>query len=189
LKEEEAFWLARRRLGPGGSIALEFAKAMPGRLSQDRLRWLTAGVWGAYVWTTGFSCFSNMLARQWPGNDGAWLAEMAAFWTLTGALIWLAVMRPQVCLRRVEKMVGSPWRMALVWLVLAGLCVAANLMSTPGLDGNALAGYFHAGGGKNTGGGLMGMYSMFTGEVSRGIRWDIWSASGPPHGPTPAGRD
>jgi hypothetical protein len=38
-----------------------------------------------------------------------------------------------------------------------------NLVPTPGLDSRALAAYFQTGGGKNLGGGLMGMYTMFTG--------------------------
>jgi len=38
-----------------------------------------------------------------------------------------------------------------------------NLVPTPGLDSRALVAYFQTGGGKNLGGGLMGIYSMFTG--------------------------
>src|SRR5208282_305454 len=61
LREVEAFWLARRRLGHGEKIAVEFARAKPYRLWQNRLHWLTAGVLGAYVWTTVLSLLSNGL--------------------------------------------------------------------------------------------------------------------------------
>jgi hypothetical protein len=38
-----------------------------------------------------------------------------------------------------------------------------NLVPTPGLDSRTLVAYFQTGNGKNLGGGLMGMYTMFTG--------------------------
>ena len=38
-----------------------------------------------------------------------------------------------------------------------------NLVPTPGLDSRALVAYFQTGGGKNSGEGLLGMYSVFTG--------------------------
>jgi preprotein translocase subunit SecY len=49
-------------------------------------------------------------------------------------------------------------------LLLLGICRLASLVPTPGLDSKALAEYFSSGVGRNAGGGgLMGMYSMFTG--------------------------
>ncbi|HXR08761.1 MAG TPA: hypothetical protein VN765_15595, partial [Candidatus Acidoferrum sp.] len=46
--------------------------------------------------------------------------------------------------------------------LLLGICRLASLIPTPGLDSRALTDYFASGAGKNMG-GLMGMYSMFTG--------------------------
>jgi preprotein translocase subunit SecY len=49
-------------------------------------------------------------------------------------------------------------------LLLLGICRLASLIPTPGLDVKELALYFQSGAGRNAGGGgLMGMYSMFTG--------------------------
>ena len=48
-------------------------------------------------------------------------------------------------------------------LLLLGICRLASLIPTPGLDSVAIADYFQSGAGRNAGGGLMGMYSMFTG--------------------------
>jgi hypothetical protein len=123
LKEEEAFWLARRRLGSGEKIALEFAQAKPYRLWQSRLHWLTAGVLGAYVWTTGLSLFTNGLALRetWGGNW--WLAEVVVFAILTGGMVWLAAPRAHTCFRSLGKIFSSPWRMALGWFLLAAFCV------------------------------------------------------------------
>jgi preprotein translocase subunit SecY len=47
-------------------------------------------------------------------------------------------------------------------LIVLGCCRLASLIPCPGLDSRALADYFQRGGGKAMG-GLMGMYSMFTG--------------------------
>src|ERR1039457_3632406 len=48
-------------------------------------------------------------------------------------------------------------------LLLLGICRLASLIPTPGLDSQALVAYLESAGGRNQGGGLMGMYSMFTG--------------------------
>ena len=48
-------------------------------------------------------------------------------------------------------------------LLLLGICRLASLIPCPGLDSPAIAAYFQSGAGRNSGGGLMGMYSMFTG--------------------------
>ncbi len=53
-------------------------------------------------------------------------------------------------------------RIGFTMLVLA-ICRLTSLVPVPGLDGAALAHYFDSGAGKNSGGGLLGMYSMFTG--------------------------
>jgi hypothetical protein len=123
LREDEAFWVARRRLGPGEKIAIEFAKANPYRLWQNRLHWLTAGVLGAYAWTTGLSLLSNGLALHGAGSGGWWLAEVVACAALTGGMVWLAATRGRACCRRLAKIFGSPSRMALGWFLLAAICM------------------------------------------------------------------
>jgi hypothetical protein len=123
LGEEEAFWLARRRLGPAETIALEFTKAKPYRLWQSRLHWLTAGVLGAYAWTTGLSLLSNGLALHGGASGGRWLVEVVVFAILTGGMVWLAATRARAWSRRFGRIFSSPWRLALGWLLLAAVCV------------------------------------------------------------------
>jgi preprotein translocase subunit SecY len=53
-------------------------------------------------------------------------------------------------------------RIGFTVLVLA-ICRLTSLVPVPGLDGAALAHYFDSGAGKNSAGGFLGMYSMFTG--------------------------
>jgi preprotein translocase subunit SecY len=48
-------------------------------------------------------------------------------------------------------------------LVMLLFCRLASLIPVPGLYSHQLAEWFHNGGGKNMGSGLLGMYSMFTG--------------------------
>ncbi len=48
-------------------------------------------------------------------------------------------------------------------LIVLGICRLASLVPCPGLDSAHLKAYFEAGGGKNVGNGLLGMYSLFTG--------------------------
>jgi hypothetical protein len=123
LGEEEAFWLARRRLGPAEKIALEFTKAKPYRLWQSRLHWLTAGVLGAYAWTTGLSLLSNGLALHGGASGGWWLVEVVVLAILTGGMVWLAATHARVWSQRFGKIFSSPRRLALGWLLLTAVCV------------------------------------------------------------------
>jgi len=147
LREDEAFWVARRRLGPGEQIAAEFAKAKPYRLWQDRLHWLTVGVVGAYVWTTGLSFFSNVLCKHLKGIEGSgwWLAETPVFAILSGGLVWLAAKRACGCSRRVGKIFSSPWRVASGCFLLMVIGVVLTYVTSryisqpsPGSDGGEL---------------------------------------------------
>jgi hypothetical protein len=123
LREDEAFWLARRRLGNGEKIGLEFAKAKPYRLWQNRLHWLTAGVVGAYAWTTGLSLISNWLALHGFGNGGWWLLEVVVFAVVTCGTVWLAATRTTACAQHLGNFFRSPRRTALGWLLLTIICV------------------------------------------------------------------
>jgi preprotein translocase subunit SecY len=48
-------------------------------------------------------------------------------------------------------------------MVVLGICRLTSLVPVPGLDGEALARFFESKAGQNSGGGFLGMYSMFTG--------------------------
>jgi hypothetical protein len=134
LGEEEAFWLARRRLGPAEKIALEFTKAKPYRLWQNRLHWFTAGVLGAYAWTTGLSLVSNGLAFHGGASGGWWLVEVVVLAILTCGMVWLAATRARAWSRRFGKIFSSPWRLAIGWFLLAAVCVGIGQITTHLLD-------------------------------------------------------
>jgi hypothetical protein len=149
LREDESFLLACRRLGHGEQIAAEFAKANPYRLWQNRLNWLTAGVMGAYLWTTGYSFFENVVCKNWNFGEDKWLAQMlaqiAVFAILCGGLVWFAATGARSCTRRVTRIFGSPWRIAFGWFFLVALgqvltYVTCQYISRPsrGYDGGEL---------------------------------------------------
>src|SRR2546425_7417029 len=48
-------------------------------------------------------------------------------------------------------------------LIVLGICRVVAMVPIPGLDGAALVKYFEENAAKDQGGGLLGMYSMFTG--------------------------
>ena len=56
LPEEEAFWLARRRLGLPQEISNEFVKENPAKIWRDRLLWIGIAVLGLQLWES--ICFS-----------------------------------------------------------------------------------------------------------------------------------
>jgi hypothetical protein len=68
IREEEAFLLARLRVGPLQPVATEFAKVSPHRLWAPRLFWLAFGLYAFQVWQT---------------NMNTWLVEVSVesqFW-------------------------------------------------------------------------------------------------------------
>src|SRR5690242_18189703 len=61
LTPEEAFCLARLRLGSVNTLAAEFLKLDPGRHRRGRLAWFTAGLLASYVGPTLLSLLSTLL--------------------------------------------------------------------------------------------------------------------------------
>ena len=51
LNEEEAFWLARRRLGPPQQLSEEFAKADPVKVWRERVFWIALALLAVQLWT------------------------------------------------------------------------------------------------------------------------------------------
>jgi hypothetical protein len=56
LGEEEAFWLARRRIGMPKEICEEFGKENPAAVWRDRLLWIAVALLGLQLWEA--ACFS-----------------------------------------------------------------------------------------------------------------------------------
>ena len=68
LSDEEAFWLARRRVGNTQQVAEEFVKADPSRLWRERVFWMACAVLALSIWQ---HCASAMLFRTLM-DSGSW---------------------------------------------------------------------------------------------------------------------
>ena len=97
LPPEEAFWLARRRLGSTDALADEFAKIDPIRSTRRRLAWFTAGLLASYAGPTVLSLLSTLTNRflsKWgvpSGSAWLWTADTIAFLGMVGILAVVAV--------------------------------------------------------------------------------------------------
>lgn len=74
LNEEEAFWIARHRLGSAPDLAEQFAKADPARVWRDRVFWAAALMLAVLVWNQLwlFGANSLGLALSRAGLDQIW---------------------------------------------------------------------------------------------------------------------
>jgi hypothetical protein len=93
LSAEEAFWVARQRLGSPSALGAEFAKMTPGRFYKERGLWFTAGVTAGYACTSSFSLFSTVLTKLLPksgvqsGSLPFWTLETSAFLLMIALLV------------------------------------------------------------------------------------------------------
>jgi len=90
LNDEEAFWLARRRVGQPQQLAEEFMKANPAAVWRERILWITVGTVGCYELTTGHGVLSNLL-DPFGRHTGAWL-DLGLFLIPCLTLIGLTLM-------------------------------------------------------------------------------------------------
>lgn len=96
LSEEEAFLVARRRLGDPAAIEGEFAKVSPHRPLANRLSWMAIGVLGYFLLlylSTGVSHIATLLGRNLhlPHSHIAVLASVTQLITFAG--VGLLVLR------------------------------------------------------------------------------------------------
>jgi len=64
LNDEEAFWLARRRIGKPQQLAEEFAKGDPAGIWRARLFWIALGLLAWAVWAQFVNAFWNLLVTN-----------------------------------------------------------------------------------------------------------------------------
>jgi len=76
LNEEEAFWLARRRIGQPQQLAEEFVKTNPGEVWRERIFWMLFGIFLFSVWG-GLS--SSILLKFNSGKEGVSLVGQIIF--------------------------------------------------------------------------------------------------------------
>jgi len=82
LNDDEAFLLARHRVGPPLPVAAEFAKAAPARVWAPRVFWMAFGALVIQLWQTTLSLWSSALWAS-PSVSGGSLPDSSAGATTT----------------------------------------------------------------------------------------------------------
>lgn len=132
LSEEEAFWVAARRIGQAREISAEFAKAEPLNVWRTRLFWMLVGIISMNLLSdfTQIVVFAAQRIAQATQAEGTELAHwfqiarlvtplalcVLALWILRGGadrwssrLAWLAESRTRVGLAVVAMLIGAQW--------------------------------------------------------------------------------
>lgn len=131
LNPEEAFWVAKKRLGHAVELEMEFGKVDPARVWRDRLTWLVAGVAANFACMTGYSflesILSQCLARLGVQAAGPswWWAQVVMFQVITAALFAIAVRfaKKQERVRAVQRRFFARYGFVLALFLIAGSCV------------------------------------------------------------------
>ncbi|HEX4343762.1 MAG TPA: permease prefix domain 1-containing protein [Verrucomicrobiae bacterium] len=63
LNEEEAFWVARKRVGKPGQLEEEFVKADPASIWRERVFWMTLAVLLVWLWSTGSAIIAAIVSN------------------------------------------------------------------------------------------------------------------------------
>jgi len=140
LTDQEAFLVARRRLGDLASLEEEFAKVNASERLLNRLWWMVGGIFALII----ANCCSGMagqaaanasLAMKWSVNAIAVstiLSQVVAFFSVTAFSVWLIARRVNTAGRH---RVWLPTRRMVVtglilMLILPAAAFAVNLLST-----------------------------------------------------------
>ncbi|MBI2928833.1 MAG: hypothetical protein HYY24_24485 [Verrucomicrobia bacterium] len=130
LTEEEAFQIARRRLGSMPGIASEFAKANPARIWRERVFWMAVAGLGVSLWFSA-SGWLHTSVRNWlfqmltsTSLSPYWLTHLLVsvlpLW-IVGALIASGRVVPRI--GKLAWLLQNRWRLAFAAIALA---MAAN---------------------------------------------------------------
>ena len=105
LSEEEAFWVARRRLGGAGELGCEFAKINRSAVLRVRLFWMAAGVLGYMLAVQSGAAASKLgvLLAAFGGlrGPGLGIVHVASQMVVLGAVLYL-------CYRVCRKICDTP---------------------------------------------------------------------------------
>lgn len=126
LSSEEAFWLARRRIGPGNQLAEEFERADPGRRWMDRLFWGSAMLLLLHLWTgvvsgSMYSVITRFIMGIGFGSFGQVLWQ---FWTLLPLAIAAYVLSRSGSVgfvTRLSRLVPDAKRLTVILATLTGM--------------------------------------------------------------------
>ena len=128
LNEEEAFWLARRRIGQPEKLAEEFVKDSPGNIWRERLFWMAAGI--MLFWQTGLiiAYFEGIAFHFIPGMHGIYDRNWGLFQGLP--ILVIGVLLAKGVLGRSSKaawVFQNRWRLAALLIFLNMLCDFAQI--------------------------------------------------------------
>lgn len=129
LNDEEAFWLARRRIGRPQELAEEFEKANPAEVWRERLFWMAAGM--MLFWQTALTItyFEGVVFHFIPEMHGFYQRNWALFQGLP--ILLIGSLLAKGVLGRSSKPIWffqSRWRLAALLIVLIMLGDFANLV-------------------------------------------------------------
>lgn len=159
LTEEEAFWLARRRLGRCVDIAAEITKADPSCLWRDRVCWMATALLGGHLLLTLLG-FASVFVTPFIGTFilGRWFSSPDAYrWTQQALLLVVTAGAGAIALMAVGGYVPKPIRVVaqinwprrkLSWVLcfLVALETALEVQSIRGINSAAqvinMIGYF-----------------------------------------------
>ena len=133
LSDEEAFFIARRRLGDSAALEEEFAKVNPSRRISNRLYWMIMGVMGYYVLlpVSGLLPTASAYLAYRIGLASAWVTSLIY---ITGMIAYAAVVY------RLLRYLASRWHSQIIARRLAApiclvvLAALANLLLCWGLE-------------------------------------------------------
>jgi len=89
LSEEEAFWIARHRLGSAPDLAEQFAKVDPARVWRDRIFWAAALMLAVLIWNQFWPFSANWLANALSraDSDRYWSFLIGNFFAMLPLLV------------------------------------------------------------------------------------------------------
>lgn len=134
LSSEEAFWLARRRIGPGNQLAEEFERADPGRRWMDRLFWGSAMLLLLHLWSSAISGSLFAVANRFITELGFGSFGQAVwqFWTMLPLAIAAYVLTRSGRIGFVtslNRLVPDAKRLTVILAALAGMLFAIQAIT------------------------------------------------------------
>jgi len=128
LNEEEAFWIARHRLGSAPDLAEQFAQADPARVWRERIFWAAALTLGCLfwmqIWGLGINWVTDLLGSV--GLQGTWNYLARQLVTLLPLPI-IAILVARGSLLKICAVLMRPFRTQRQFATASALTVACML--------------------------------------------------------------
>jgi hypothetical protein len=96
LSEEEAFWVARKRVGNPGQLGEECLKADPAAVWRERVFWMTLAVLLIWLWSTSSAIIAVIVSR---GTTNLLIHEIPLWATAPHPLVDFGIQTLQVLIR------------------------------------------------------------------------------------------